>query len=131
MMSKIIRNIPVIFLWLATLVMGAHLIIPHDHHLADTYLNQDDKCPVSSGKTGHGSGLPVHCHAFNDITSEKATTYFLKGNIRYNGISIGSFIDPFAFNLQYYCIIISDLRKPFTDSYLLNFSPFRAPPSLS
>ncbi|MBG0859578.1 MAG: hypothetical protein IQL11_08750 [Bacteroidales bacterium] len=131
MMRMIFKNISVFCLLAAGISFNAHLYIPHDHHLADSYAHQEDICPDSSDKTGHGSGLPVHCHAFNDITSEKATTYFLKENIRYNDITIGCFIDRFAFDTEYFCITISNLRKPITDSYLLDFSPFRAPPVLS
>jgi len=131
MMRKIIKNIPVFFLWLAGLAMNAHLIIPHDHHLADTYSHQEDTCPVSNGETSHSSGFPIHCHAFNDLTSEKARMYLISENIQYNDIAINSFFDPFAFELQVPCITIYDLQKPFPDSHLPGLSPLRAPPSLS
>jgi len=130
-MRKIIKNIPVFFLWLAWLVIIAHSIIPHDHQFADSFTAKEDACPVSNGKTGHNSGFPIHCHAFNDLTSEKALTYFFSENIRYNDISISSFFDPFAFELQFLCTTIIDIRKPFPDSHLLDLSPLRAPPSLS
>ncbi len=131
MMRKIIKNISVFFLWLAWLVITAHVIIPHDHHLAESFTNQEDSCPVSNGKTSHSSGFPVHCHAFNDLTSEKATTYYFTCNIQYNNIVISSFFDPFTFELQFHYILIIDLRESFPDPYFLELSQFRAPPSLS
>lgn len=130
-MSKIFKNISVFSLWLAWLVITAHLIIPHDHHLADSFTSKDDSCPVSNGKTDHSSGFPIHCHAFNDLNSEKAITYFFTCNIQYNDIVISSFFDPLAFELQFHYIPIIDLRESFPDPYLLELSQFRAPPSLS
>ncbi|MDO9340476.1 MAG: hypothetical protein Q7T72_08120 [Bacteroidales bacterium] len=131
MMRKIIKNISVFFLWLACLVIIAHVIVPHDHHLADSFTTKEDSCPVSNGKTGHSSGFPIHCHAFNDLTSEKATIYFFTCNIQYNDIVISSFFYPFAFELQFHYIPIIDLRESFPDPYLLELSQFRAPPLLS
>lgn len=131
MMRKIIENISVFFLWLACLVIIAHVIIPHDHHLADSFPSKDDSCPVSNGKTDHSSGFPVHCHALNDLTSEKATTYYFTCNIQNNDILISSIFDPFAFELQIHIIPIIELRDSFPDPYLLELSQLRAPPSLS
>jgi hypothetical protein len=130
-MNKIIKNMPVFFLWLAWLVITAHQIIPHDHHLADTYSNQEDSCPVSNSKTGHHHGFPYHCHAFNDLASEKATTYVLQANIQTNDVLISGFPDIFVFELQVTLTTISNIRKFFPDFYLLELSPLRAPPSLS
>ena len=130
MMSKIIKKIPVFFLWLAGLAIIAHIIIPHDHHLAGLFINQEDVCPVSNGKTGHSSGFPIHCHAFNDLASEKATKFVLTRNIPTNDISISGFPDASAFEFQVPRIMIYDIRKPFPDSPLLELSQLRAPPSL-
>ena len=130
MKNKIIKYISVIFLWLAWLVLTAHVIIPHDHHLADSFTTKEDACPVSNGKTSHSSGFPVHCHAFNDLASEKATTYFFKFNIRYNDIAISSVFDPFAFEFQFPCITFIYLQNHLPDSHLLELSPYRAPPSI-
>jgi len=130
-MNKAIKNIHIFFLWLACLVITAHLIIPHDHHLADSFTSNDDSCPVSNGKTDHTSGFPVHCHALNDLTSEKATTFYFTNNIQNNDIVIRSIIDPFAFEFQFHIIPIIELREPFPDHYLLELSQFRAPPSIS
>jgi len=130
-MSKILKNIPVFCLWVAGLSFYAHLLVPHDHHLADSFANKDDDCPVSSGKPGHSSGFPIHCYAFNDLTSEKATTYFFSKNIRYNVIEIRSSFDPFSFELQLPGTTVYDIHKPITNSHYPGLNPLRAPPSLS
>ena len=130
-MSKVFKNISIFSLWIACVVITAHLIIPHDHHLADSFSTMEDSCPVSNGKTDHSSGFPIHCHAFNDLTSEKATTFYFTCNVQNNDIVIRSIIDPSAFELQFHIIPIIELREPFPDPYLLELSQFRAPPSLS
>jgi hypothetical protein len=128
-MSKINRNISVFSLWLAWMVFTAHLIIPHDHHLADSFTTKEDICPGSNGKTGHKSGFPIHCHAFNDLVSEKVVKYVLNRNIQFSDISVCSFSD--GFELQNFCITFFDLRKTFQDSQYLKLSALRGPPSLS
>jgi hypothetical protein len=131
MMTRIIKNIPAFSILFAGLAISAHMIIPHDHHLAEPFSSQEDSCPVSNDKAGHHTGFPVHCHAFNDLSSEKATTSFIPANIRHNDIAFGSFPDPFALDLHSPCITFIDIRKPFPDSHFLEFSPLRAPPSIS
>ena len=129
-MCKIIKYISGFCLWLAWMVMTAHLIVPHDHHLADSFTNKEDKCPVSESKTGHSSGFPIHCHAFNDFASEKAFKYVIIENIQSNDISFSGFPAALTLELQLPRILISDIREPFPDSYLLEISSLRAPPSL-
>jgi hypothetical protein len=131
MMQKIIKYLSVFFLWLAWLVMTAHLIIPHDHHLADSFAHQGNSCPDSNSNTNHLPAFPVHCHAFNDLTSEKVFTYSFSHNIQSNSFFFSSICDPFAFNQQFHYITISDFRKPFPDTNLLGYSSLRAPPELS
>jgi hypothetical protein len=130
-MRKVIKIIPVYFLWFAWLVVMAHLIIPHDHHLNDSFGTKDDICPVSNGKTGHSSHAPLHCHAFNDLTSEKATTFLLAKVLQDEDFIISRFSDISAFGLQIHGVTICNLQKPCRDLYFLEFSLLRAPPSLS
>jgi hypothetical protein len=130
-MSKISKYIPVFFLWLAWLVITAHLIIPHDHHLSDTFACQEDSSHGISSKTGHHPAFPVHCHAFNDLASEKATAYSIIKNIQLADCSIRSFPDLYVFESQIPIITIFDICKSFPDLYLLESSLLRAPPSLS
>ncbi|MCX6302176.1 MAG: hypothetical protein NTW82_08315 [Bacteroidia bacterium] len=130
-MSKIINKIGVCFLWLAGLVLCAHLIIPHDHHISDASVIEDENCPASERESSHHQGLPDHCHAFNDLVSEKFRVYHILPDIQYN---LNAFIRPSdenASDLPVYCVGIIDLQKPFIDSYALELSLLRAPPSLA
>jgi hypothetical protein len=131
MKKNIIKYISVLFLWLVCLVMTAHLIIPHDHHLTDSFNTTEDICPVSNGKTDHGSGFPVHCHALNDLTSERATTIFLKKNVKFNNLSFSTLTEAFIFEFQVPLSTIIDIREPFPDPYLFEIPSLRAPPSIS
>jgi hypothetical protein len=130
-MRKILKHISVFFLWLAGLTMGAHQIIPHDHHLTDPFSKQDNNCPVSNNKTGQKSGFPVHCHAFNDLASEKVRPYYISQNIPDNFIAFNSFPNSTVFELQAFCSSIINLQKPIFDSYTLVLSLLRAPPTLA
>jgi hypothetical protein len=130
-MMRKIKNIPVLLLWLAGLVMCSHLVIIHDHHLAGTFSHQQDACPVSNEKPGHSPGFPIHCCAFNDVASEKAATYSIPRIVQTNYISICGFSDSYSFEYQDCCETIFALTKPFPDSYLLELSSLRAPPSIS
>ncbi|MCX6326873.1 MAG: hypothetical protein NT144_09555 [Bacteroidia bacterium] len=129
-MKKIIKNIPGFFLWLAVLAICAHLLVPHDHHLVESFASLEESCPASNGNSEHHPGFPVHCHAFNDLASEKAITFVLKKNVQSNNLSFSSFPDTYVFGLQIRLITIFDIREPFTDPYLLELSSLRAPPSL-
>jgi hypothetical protein len=128
LMHKLVRNISVVFLWIAWAVLTAHLMIPHDHHLLESFNVQEESCPASNTTTSHHHELPVHCHAFNDLASEKAITYVLKINIQSDYLPFSydnSFTVPdpkFSFASFIY------IREPFPDSYILEFSSLRAPP---
>lgn len=130
-MNKVVKNIPVLLLWIAGLAFCTHLMIPHDHHLGNTCSDQEDTCPVSNEKSSHSAGYPIHCHAFNDVASEKATAYHLILQVQNKDVSIIGFPDGNTFDLQVACITIFEIREPFPDSYLLVLSLLRAPPSFS
>jgi hypothetical protein len=130
MMSKIIKGISVFSLWLAGLIFTAHLLIPHDHCLPDSFTTNEGSSPFSHGKTSHNSGFPVHCHAFNDLVSEKANIYVLLKNVQSDDMSTGCYPDIFTDKVHVFGIIIPDIQKPFPDSFLLELSVLRAPPSL-
>ena len=128
MRDKIIRNIPVFFLWLAGLAINAHMIIPHDHHQMESVAGDDDSCPVSANKTKHHTGFPVHCHFCNDLTSEKAVTILLFRNIQFSyfiidNISEFSTIKPHSTGIKNFEFI----RQPFRSDILV-LSLLRAPP---
>jgi hypothetical protein len=130
MMSKILRNVPVFFFWLAGFILCAHSVIPHDHHIADTFSNQGEKCPASNDKSGHSSGFPVHCNAFNDIASERARSNNISQNIQYRFVAISISFHRSYPELQISGINISCLQKPVFDSYALELYLLRAPPSI-
>jgi len=130
-MSRIIKSIRVFFLLLAGLAIIAHMIILHDHHLSDPINGQKDSCPVSNGKSGHHTGLPVHCHAFNDLAAKKLSSLILKKNIQAGFFTIIRFPDFRVNELLVARITIFDSRKPFPNIYIPDYSPFRGPPSVS
>lgn len=130
-MSKIIKKISVFLLWIAAVTTIAHLIIPHDHHLPESTSNQEGSCPYSKHKTGHHSGFPIHCHAFNVFASEKYTTFNFKGVTYSNDLSFVCHSASIDFELQMPLISVFGIRKHFPDPYLLEISRLRAPPFLS
>jgi hypothetical protein len=130
MIHTIYKIISVFFLWLAWLVITAHMIIPHDHHLSDSFTHQGDSSPRSDSKTNHFPCFPVHCHAFNDLCSEKATTFILNKNFQSVDISFCSFCD-FVPDLQVRSIVFKDECESFPDLPILKLYLLRAPPSLS
>jgi hypothetical protein len=131
-MRKIVKNIPVFFLWTAWIVMTAHLMIPHDHHLSDSDAQKEGSCPYSqSHEAGkHNSGFPIHCHAFNNTTSEKAITFLLAVDLQSVDFVFGDVYDSQGLTLTSSKIEFSDFRKPLLDSEILELSSLRAPPSL-
>jgi hypothetical protein len=129
-MSKLIKYIPVFSLWLAGLALVTHLIIPHDHHLAEACANQEETCPVSDKNTGNHHGFPVHCHAFNDIASEKAIIFPLLKKNQSDNSSVTRQSNTLVIESGVFQKTIFDIYSSFTDSYLLEYSSLRAPPSI-
>jgi len=115
-MSKLFKNISVFPLWLAGLVIIAHLLIPHDHHFDISVSNEN---------------CPVHCHAFNDLIDEKHTALLIT-NQEFPSLELPAFeiSDPIPFYLIIKNNRFSDLQKPPTKFDFLKYSPLRAPPSL-
>lgn len=129
MMNELLKHISVFPLLLAGLILGAHQLIPHDHHIADSYSNQDKDCPASDNQSNHNSGFPVHCHAFNDLVSEKSRINNILPYLQYD---LNPIICPSGetnVDLQVSCVIIIDLQKPLFDSHALELFLLRAPPS--
>lgn len=128
MMRKIFKYMSAFSLWLSVITLSAHQIIPHDHHLADPYSKQDNNCPASNSKSSQKSGLPLHCHAFNDLASEKLRTFHISQNIQFILISFSNLSDTSAFELHVSCVSIIDFLNPIFDSFVLDHSLLRAPP---
>ena len=131
MVTKIIKNIPVFFLLLASLALNAHMIIPHDHHVAESDAGQEDNCPVSDNSTNHHTSFPVHCHAFNDLASEKAITYIMIRNVQYRDSEASCAFNSAIPDMQLSCLRILDVLRLPSNSGILELSSLRAPPSLS
>jgi hypothetical protein len=130
-MVKIIKSIRAFFLLFAALVIVVHMIIPHDHHFAASVSGLKDSCPFSQHKSEHHPFFPAHCHAFNDLASEKLRTFHVSQNIQFIFISFTNLFNTSAFQLQASCVSIIDLLNPILDSFTLASSHLRAPPSLT
>lgn len=131
-MSKGFKNIAVFSLWLAGLVIVAHLFIAHDHHSDSTISDKEGIC--HSNKTEQptkSSGFPLHCHALNDITFNKVSTIiFVHNDIPTCDLFITCFFDSVISATTLSGIKIKDFQKPIIVTDFLRLSPFRAPPSL-
>jgi hypothetical protein len=129
MMRKIYKYTSVFFLWLAALTLCGHLLLPHDHHIDGSFSGQNENCPASNSESGHHSGFPVHCHAFNDLVTERFRVFQILPDNQYNLNAFISSSEKIAFDLSVYCVRIIDLQKPFINSYALELFLLRAPPS--
>jgi hypothetical protein len=129
-MIGIIRYMRAFFLFLAVIILNAHMIIPHDHHLADSNFCQEKKYPVSKDRTTHHPSFPAHCHAFNDLASEKAIVYNLIKYVKCPDFTPGSVLTQAVSNLQFSCGRIFDLFVLPVNSGILELSSLRAPPFL-
>ena len=121
----------VLLLWIAGLTVGAHLIIPHDHHSDESFIEQDVNCPASGHESEDKSGLPLHCHAFNDLTSERLKPFQISENIQFSFVIFSIITDTSDIVSSSSYISLIELSKPFIDSGLLKFSSLRAPPALA
>ncbi len=123
------KYISVAFLWLACIAIVAHMIIPHDHHLSDSFADQDTSCPVSDNSAGHKTGFPIHCHVLHDLASEKAVIYQIISLVQQE-----CFVKVNSSELSEMHFLLSgestiDRKEPLSEIYLLEHSSLRAPPS--
>ncbi len=128
-LKSVKKIIALSFLWLVCLSIVAHMIIPHDHHVLESVSCQNESCPVF-GNTGHHTGLPVHCHAFNDITSEKARPLRTVQFTQVSVLEINQPSDRPSFNTDLSGVVYPEILVCFSNSFLLDCSSLRAPPSL-
>ena len=128
MITGIIKYIRALFLFLAVIILNAHMIIPHDHHQSESDLCQETKYPGSKDGRTHHPAFPVHCHAFNDLASEKAIVYNLINYVQCPDFTPGSFLNPAFTNLQISCGRIFDPFVLTINSGTLELSSLRAPP---
>ena len=130
-MGKKIIKVGVFWLCLAGLVLCAHNFFPHDHHIADTSVIEDENCPASHNESDHHSGFPAHCHAFNDLVSEKFRAYQIIHEIQPNYSSFSCLTEAIASDLNIFYVRLFDLHKPIIDSYALESNQLRGPPILA
>jgi hypothetical protein len=131
MMDKIFKNIRIIILLVAGLAIIGHMIIPHDHHPADSIACQDDSCPVSNNRSDHHSGLPVHCHVCNDLASEKASLLLTIRIIQSEFFIINSDLALSSDILSSTGTGITDISRFPYKSDVPDLLQLRAPPSFS
>jgi len=131
MIMRIIRYIRFTFLLLAVVILNAHIIIPHDHHQADSDLCQENKYPVSQDKSNHHPVFPAHCHAFNDLATEKAVAFNLIKYVKCLDFMPGSVLVPVVSKLNISGGKTYDLLIVPIDSRVKEPSSLRAPPTLS
>lgn len=129
-MSKVFKNITTFSLWLAMLVIFAHQFIPHDHHLGYLYPEKEEACSTTH-EPENTSKLPLHCHAFNNVTLEKNTTpvtptihvvalYFIVVKV-YHSITPGLVIIKSCY---------ANFQEPLIKLDFLKLSSLRAPPAI-
>lgn len=129
-MGSKFKYITIISMWLAGISLIGHMVIPHDHHIADTNFNQEKNCPSSDNESGHSSGYPVHCIAFNDLASEEQRSFQFSRIIQHNLVAVHSSTDAITFKFQDPFTKIPDLPIPIFDTFTLESSHLRAPPSI-
>lgn len=115
------------------LVLIAHQFIPHDHHFGHIYHEKREACSTThEGESENPSNLPLHCHAFNNLTLEKNTTpvtpnihvialYFTVDKV-YHSITPGLEIINRCF---------ADFQEPLIKINFLKLSSLRAPPAIA
>lgn len=129
-MRRILKYFPASLLYLAGLAFCAHMLIIHDHHLP-IGTSEETPCSAANDKAGHSQEYPIHCHAFNDVASEKAAAYQFASEIPCSELPIPAGADDYLYDLPVTCITVSDILNPFPDSGFPDSCPLRAPPSLS
>jgi hypothetical protein len=130
-MRKFLRDISKFSLWLAGIALVAHLAIPHDHHISDSFSDQNNNCPAERPGAEHHNGFPIHCHAFNDLAAEKVVKYNSGVNNQY---FFTDFICDSDIHLNKVCAgikISRDYTEPVPNYILTDFFRLRAPPELA
>jgi len=129
-MKRRINIIQVFFLFLAASVFNAHMLIPHDHHLVDTGICHENSSPSHKSANSHHPVFPAHCHAFNDLTSDKAVDCLVLKYIQVTDFMPGSVLYSAPHETLISLIHVPEISdKPESEGLTLSFSR-RAPPSL-
>jgi hypothetical protein len=130
-MTRRINIIQVFFLFLAAAVFNAHMLIPHDHHLIDSGSCQDNSFTSHKTASSHHPVFPSHCHAFNDLTSDKAVDGLVLKYIQVSYFMPGSVLNSEPPEKLILLILVPENSgKPEHAGSSFSFSR-RAPPSLA
>jgi len=129
-MTGRINIVQAFFLFLAASVLNAHMLIPHDHHIVDLDTCHENSYPYNNSANSHHPVFPAHCHAFNDLTSDKAVNCLSLKYIQVIDFMPGSvlYTEP-PRNLVSLIFIPEKFHKPESDGLMPSYS-LRAPPSL-
>jgi len=131
--GKVSKNITTFSLWLAMLVIVAHQFIPHDHHLGHIYPEKGEACSdAHEGESENTSKLPLHCHAFNNLTFAKNTAP-VAPNIHVIALYF-VVVDVFNSITPVFVILKSsfaDFQEPLIKIDFLKLSSLRAPPAIA
>jgi hypothetical protein len=126
-----VKSLRPLILLIAGIALTAHLIVPHDHHLAGPAVGSTESCPLSGQSTDNHRHIPVHCQAFNDLAAEKATPVNVKKLTRASFVMV---IWHSNYNTQandLLSTLVENSGDPITFICLPDISPFRGPPSVS
>lgn len=129
-MKRVFNHLRVLSLFIAVTAINIHMIIPHDHHLAELCPEQDDSCPVTQNGPGHHTGLPIHCHACNDLASEKAANLIILKHTHNILITWSSDSSPFS-TPDFVVTAFFEKEILFSYSESQDITSLRAPPSLA
>ena len=130
MMRKLVEFLMVFFLWMAGLTLSAHMLLPHDHHISDSYA-REESCPLSDENSRHKPAFPAHCQAFNDLTSEKPRPVYFSQDSENDLVTFCSLPRTNTFVLQSCTERIVFLQIPVFDSHTYESALLRGPPALS
>ena len=130
MMIRVIKNIQIFFLFLAVSVLNAHMIIPHDHHQADSDLCSENSNPTSKTGVTHHPGFPGHCHAFNDLASGKAYSNLINKQAPVRDLILDCVFETKLAEKQFSIIRVACVSNSHIVKGLPWLSSLRAPPSL-
>jgi hypothetical protein len=123
------NKLSVYFMLLAWMVITAHQVIPHDHHSGNEIVGNEHGCPLAGGSSDHHKGLPLHCHAFNDLSSEKIAKLVHTNCFQqdlFTAVRITCAIEP-GYKTGNYLVTSPGLPEFFH----LSFFSLRAPPFFS
>ncbi|MFY9153790.1 MAG: hypothetical protein WAO52_17355 [Prolixibacteraceae bacterium] len=126
------KNIRIVLILLAGLVIFLHSLIPHHHH-SDSYSDHNYSDFGTTQTSGESSDKAVtHCHAFNNIVTEKfdTKTFDTKTETNFNLFFVSIFgteqvnnkVEPTTFFIQNIVLL---------KQYFYTELSFRGPPTLA